>query len=112
MSSPRYCEICRQPIEAERADALRDTRLCAQHGREIAAFGRGVVTAAQERTSKAGSLKKNCGGVATSQRRNQTAIDRTRDAFLAARRGELESWLRGTRLGSARSPVSSRIGRA
>ncbi|WP_425400730.1 hypothetical protein [Aeoliella sp.] len=78
----RFCEICKQEIEAERAEALADTRLCTKHGREIQQFGGEFrVVATQERSSKAGSLKINYGGVATSKERNTEAIEKLRDAY-------------------------------
>ena len=78
----RHCEICRQPIDAERAEALPETRLCTEHGRAIQAFGgEFVLSSRQERTSKAGSLKVNYGGVSVQQRRNKEAIERLKDAY-------------------------------
>ena len=80
--STRVCEICKQPIDLDRAEAIPDTRLCSEHGREIARFGgEFVVTAEQERTSKAGSLKLNYGGISTSRSRNDTAVERLRDEY-------------------------------
>jgi len=76
----RLCEICKQPIDQDRAVAIPDTRLCSEHGREIARFGgEFIVTAEQERTSKAGSLKLNYGGVSTARVRNLQAIQQLRD---------------------------------
>lgn len=78
----RPCEICARPIEAERASGLPETRLCAEHAQKIAKFGgEFIVTAQQERTSKAGSLKHNYGSVTTSKKRNQQALDRLRDEY-------------------------------
>ncbi len=75
----RPCEICNQPIEPERAEAVPETRLCASHAREIEKFGgEFVVTATWERTSKAGSLKRNYGGVTPQKTRNQKAMDQLR----------------------------------
>jgi hypothetical protein len=82
----RRCEICKRPIEPERAEAIGDTRLCLQHARQIARFGgEFILTATQERTSNAGSLNRNYGGVATVKVRNQEAIDRLRDECERAR---------------------------
>jgi hypothetical protein len=79
----RPCEICMQQISAERALALPDTRLCAEHARQIQKFGgEFIVTATQERTSKPGSLKRNYGSVSTSKRRNLEAIERLREKYL------------------------------
>lgn len=78
----RYCEICKAPIDPERVEAIPETRLCVEHGREIQRFGgEFVVTASQERTSKQGSLKHNYGGVSTSRTRNHEAIARLREAY-------------------------------
>jgi hypothetical protein len=78
----RLCEICRLPIEADRAEAIPDTRLCTEHGREIARFGgEFIVSAEQERTSKAGSLKLNYGGITTARVRNTAAVARLRDEW-------------------------------
>jgi hypothetical protein len=80
----RGCEICKQPIEPERAEVDPLTRLCAAHAREIAQFGGEFKTVASEDvTSKKGSLKKNIGGVTTERVRNQEAIRRLREAHEA-----------------------------
>ena len=64
MGKSRPCEICMQPIQPERIEILPDTHLCCDHARKIAKFGgEFTITAVRERTSKAGSLKKNYGGV-------------------------------------------------
>jgi hypothetical protein len=82
MASSRICEICKQPIDPDRAEGLPDTRLCGPHAEEIAKFGGEFkLEAAQERTSKAGSMKINYGGVATRKTRNHAAIDQLRDAY-------------------------------
>jgi hypothetical protein len=76
------CEVCKQPIEPERAEGFPNTRLCGEHARKIQKYGgEFVVRAAQERTSKAGSLKLNYGGISTSQTRNQEAVRRLREDF-------------------------------
>jgi hypothetical protein len=82
MAKLRLCEVCKQPIDAERAAALPETRLCTQHGEEIRKYGGEFrITAHQERTSKSGSLKINYGGVTTSQVRNQEAVERLKDDY-------------------------------
>ena len=64
-----------------RAD-VPETRLCAEHARQIAKLGgEFIVIAEQERTSKPGSLKHNYGGVTTTKKRNQAALDRLRDEY-------------------------------
>ena len=78
----RFCIVCKQPIEPERADGLRDTRLCTRHGREIEKFGgEFTMRTSQERTSKPGSLKLNYGGVNIRRRRNEAAIEKLRAAY-------------------------------
>jgi Prokaryotic dksA/traR C4-type zinc finger len=81
-STTRPCEICRQPIDAERLEVLPETRLCTEHAKKIRKFGgEFIMTAIQERTSKAGSLKRNYGGVSTSKRRNHEGIERLREEY-------------------------------
>jgi hypothetical protein len=83
MSKSRYCEICKQPIEQDRAENDAKTRLCRVHAIEIEKYGGEFkMTASQERTSKEGSLKINYGAVATNATRNQEAIDRLREDYL------------------------------
>jgi hypothetical protein len=80
----RGCEICKQPIEPERAESDPLTKLCTQHAREIAQFGGEFKTVAREdRTSKKGGLKINIGGVTTERVRNDEAMRKLRDAFEA-----------------------------
>jgi hypothetical protein len=80
----RGCEICKQPIEAERAEADPMTRLCVKHAREIAKFGGEFRTVISEDvTSKQGSLKKNVGGVTTNRVRNTEAVLKLREAYEA-----------------------------
>jgi hypothetical protein len=82
MARTRLCEICKQPIDAERAEGLPDTRLCGEHAAEIAAYGgEFIMTAEQERTSKASSLKINYGGIATTKSRNYQALEKLRAAY-------------------------------
>ncbi len=80
MARVRVCEICKQPIEQERAEVIPDTRLCVEHAREAEKYGGEFrLTAEQEKTSKKTSLKVNYGGITTARVRNQRAIDRLRD---------------------------------
>ena len=82
MARTRICEICKETIDEERAEGLPETRLCRKHAEEILQFGGEFrMVSKQERTSKAGSLKINYGGVATRQSRNQVAIDKLREAY-------------------------------
>jgi hypothetical protein len=79
----RLCEVCKEPIELERAEGSPDTRLCLRHAVEIEKYGgEFAMTATQERTSKPGSLKLNYGGITTTRVRNHEAIRRLRDDFL------------------------------
>lgn len=82
----RPCEICKRLIEPERIEAIPETRLCTEHAREIVRFGgEFVVTSATENLSKAGSLKKNYGGISTEKTRNKSALERLRRAFEESR---------------------------
>jgi hypothetical protein len=83
----RFCQICKQPIEAERAEGLPETRLCIRHSEAIVKYGGEFTTATSTVvTSKAGSLKRNYGGVNTRKVRNDAAMERLRDEF------EREQW--------------------
>jgi hypothetical protein len=80
----RFCEVCKQPIDQERADALPDSVLCQEHSRQIAEFGGEFITVSkQERTSKPGSLKLNYGGITTQKRRNARALAKLKDQHAA-----------------------------
>jgi hypothetical protein len=82
MAAIRACEICDEPIDPERAEALPGTRLCSEHAKAIAKFGgEFIVTVSQERTSKPGSLKRNYGGIDTAKSRNHEAIRKLREEF-------------------------------
>lgn len=84
----RLCAICKQEIHPDRVDAIPATRLCADHAAQIGQYGgEFTTTAAQDRTSKAGSLKLNYGGIATTQIRNNLAMERLRDAYEAEQNG-------------------------
>lgn len=76
----RFCEVCKQPIDQERAEAIPDTRLCTEHAKAAEKFG-GEFTAVgtQGSLSKAGSLKKNYGDVGVEKRRNSEAVQRLKD---------------------------------
>jgi hypothetical protein len=85
----RLCEVCKKPIEAGRLETDAYTRLCKEHAEQIGQYGgEFIMTTTRERTSKAGSLKQNYGGVNVSRKRNQTAIERLKDAY------ERERWER------------------
>lgn len=86
MAKLRSCEICKRPIEAERIEGSPGTRLCLVHAQEIEKYGgEFLMTAVQERTSKAGSLKLNYGGISTKRTRNHDALRRLRDDFFQAK---------------------------
>jgi hypothetical protein len=79
----RLCAVCKRPIEAERAEGYKETRLCLAHAQEIRKYGGEFrLYATQEMTNKRESLKKNPGGVRTKLVRNQAAIDRLRREFV------------------------------
>ncbi|MCE9554519.1 MAG: hypothetical protein K8T91_14255, partial [Planctomycetes bacterium] len=81
MTKSRFCEICKQPIDPERVEVLPETHLCTRHAHEIQKFGGEFrLVSHQERTSKAGSLKKNFGGVSTHTVRNDEAMRKLREA--------------------------------
>jgi hypothetical protein len=78
----RFCEVCGEAIDEERAEALPATRLCTVHAQEAGKFGgEFLLSHKTEVTSKQGSLKKNYGGVSTSQRRNNKAVERLKDEY-------------------------------
>ena len=83
------CEICKRTIDAERVEAIPETRLCVEHARMIGKYGgEFLVTATRESLGKAGSLKRNYGDIVTQKRRNQTAIDKLRHDYLEGLRSE------------------------
>ena len=80
--SMRLCIICKNTIEAERDDAMPDTRLCALHGKEIEKFGGEFrLGAVQEKTSKKTSFKVNYGGISTTRTRNLIALEKLQDEY-------------------------------
>lgn len=85
----RYCAVCKQPIDAERAEYLPDTRLCTEHAVAIRKFGDEFrLLATQERTNKAGSLKRNYGAVSTQMVRNEEALARLIEEYQASKPAE------------------------
>lgn len=85
MAKLRFCEVCKQLIEEERAVNDCETRLCIVHGEAIQKFGGEFKTiATQERTSKEGSLKINYGETRTTKIRNQDGVNQLREEFLDA----------------------------
>jgi hypothetical protein len=82
MVAQRFCAICKQLINPERAEAIPETILCTQHAHEIAQFGGEFVTrVSHDKTSKPGSLKKNFGGVTTKKFHNDIAIRKLRAKY-------------------------------
>jgi hypothetical protein len=80
----RFCEICNQEINQERAEALPDTKLCIEHARQIEKYGGEFkLSATAETTSKVGSLKKNYGGINVSKSRNGKAVQKVLQDYLA-----------------------------
>ena len=78
----RPCEICRRPIEEERIEVVPETRLCAEHARQVQKYGgEFTVTYEKERTSKPGSLKRNYGGVTPHKARNEEALRKLREEY-------------------------------
>ena len=78
----RMCAVCQKLLDAERADAIKRTDLCAEHGEEIKKYGgEFLVIAVQENLSKPGSMKPNPGGVLTKMVPNRAAIDQLRDEY-------------------------------
>jgi hypothetical protein len=71
-----------RPIEPGRAEAVPDTRLCAEHARQIEKHGGEFIRATvQERTSKAGSLKRSYGSASIHKTRNHEALEKLRAEY-------------------------------
>jgi hypothetical protein len=78
----RLCAICHKEIAAERLEAVPQTQLCIEHARRIAKYGGEFsVTMRQESLGKAGSLKKNYGGVNIRMTRNLAAMEKLRAEY-------------------------------
>jgi hypothetical protein len=69
MSKSRRCARCQGEIPAERIDTLPETRLCVPCSEAVG--GDFVVQVTQENVGKAGSLKKNYGGVNIRKKRRR-----------------------------------------
>jgi hypothetical protein len=81
--STRPCEICGQPIDPERVEAIPETRLCGEHARAVEKYGGEFIrTTTVERTSKQGSLKRNYGSASITKTRNHDAVRKLRAAYL------------------------------
>ena len=84
----RKCEVCRRWIAPERVASVPQSMLCIDHAWRIEDFGGEFkVQFYQERTSKAGSLKVNYGGIVTRLVRNQVAIERLIERYEEAEFG-------------------------
>lgn len=57
----RWCARCKVEISAERIEALPDTRLCIECSKQVG--GEFDVSFSTESLGKAGSMKKNYGGI-------------------------------------------------
>ena len=66
-NEPRTCERCNAPIPPARVKALPGTWLCIECSQEVG--GDFVYTATQENLGKAGSMKRNYGGVSIKKQR-------------------------------------------
>lgn len=64
---PRPCQRCKAEIPVERLEVVPETRLCVKCSKELG--GEFDVTAVPENLGKAGSLKKNYGGLSIQRRR-------------------------------------------
>jgi hypothetical protein len=86
-TTTRPCEICGQMIDAERAEALPETRLCSLHAREIARYGGEFrITVSQSKLNKPGSMKRNPGDVVvTGKTRNEKALAKLRADYQGGR---------------------------
>jgi hypothetical protein len=87
----RGCEICKQKIDAVRAKALKNTRLCQEHAtmlEEIDHRGEFIPAVTVESTHKPGSMKQTGGkGVTVELVRNDEAIEKLRELYEAQRSG-------------------------
>jgi len=64
---PRPCKRCKAEIPVERLEAVPGTILCVKCSREVG--GEWEYSFKDENTAKAGSLKKNYGGISIQKRR-------------------------------------------
>jgi hypothetical protein len=85
----RSCEICGQPIDPERIEAVPDTRLCVEHAKRIGKYGgEFLVTGTQASLGKGGSLKMNYGDVSIHKTRNTEALRKLHEEYEPDRVGE------------------------
>jgi hypothetical protein len=74
---PRRCERCDATIPAARVAALPETWLCIACSEEVG--GDFIYTATQENLAKAGSMKKNYGGITIKKQRRAIQPKRPRE---------------------------------
>jgi Prokaryotic dksA/traR C4-type zinc finger len=65
----RFCQRCGVEVPAERIEALPDTRVCVRCSEAIG--GEFELRVSRENLGKAGSLKKNYGGVTVRKKRKK-----------------------------------------
>jgi hypothetical protein len=65
----RFCQRCSAEIPAERVEALPETRVCVACSEAVG--GEFVMRVSRENLGKAGSLKKNYGGVTVRKKRKK-----------------------------------------
>jgi hypothetical protein len=88
----RPCEICGQPIELGRIEAVPETRLCGEHARMIDRYGgEFIATATWERLGKERSFKPGYGGVTVEQRRNTEGLRELKEEYESLRGEESDS---------------------
>jgi hypothetical protein len=66
----RWCERCKAPIPRERIEALPETRVCVKCAQALGG-SEFEVSVVSENLAKAGSLKKNYGGISIQKRRKE-----------------------------------------
>ena len=81
----RPCEVCGNPIEPLRLEAIPDTRLCEEHGRQVNEF----IYVRQERVvrGKESSLKGTGIEITQKKSRNTSASEKLRDTYRNSRPG-------------------------
>jgi hypothetical protein len=83
----QLCAVCKKDI-SERVEVLPETWLCREHAGMIEKYGgEFTVVARQETLSKAGSLKKNYGGVSVRRTRNLAALEKLQAEYERLTRG-------------------------
>jgi hypothetical protein len=66
-AKPRPCKRCKEEISAERLEGVPGTCLCVKCSQEVG--GEWQYSFTEENTGKAGSLKKNYGGISIQKKR-------------------------------------------